>query len=109
MPIPINRKRIRNIQNINTHSGRVDQAFTPYKLYMKLSCLEMEKERRGHERASAMNRVNNIDERFREIEAEKAEIIRILKERGEYTGSDIEAVKKTSSARMNSGKFTIKY
>ena len=38
---------------------------------MRISCLEMEKERRGKERQSAVKRVKEISARFREIEAEK--------------------------------------
>lgn len=68
----------RGLQDISTHAGRVRQAAIPYKAFMRLSCLEMEKFRRTRERASAMNRVNSIDSRFAEIEAEKAEILLAL-------------------------------
>ncbi len=47
---------------------------------MKLSCLEMEKFRLGKEKNSALNRVKNIDARFRNIEAEKAAISLALNE-----------------------------
>ena len=59
MPIP--KKNMRGLQDIRTLSGNVDQTVIPYKAYMRLSCLEMEKFRRGKERESAMHRVNNID------------------------------------------------
>ena len=76
MAIP--RKKTRGLQDVPTLSGRVDQAFVPYKAYMRISCLEMEKDRRNKERESAMCRVRNIDARFKEIEAEKANIIKTL-------------------------------
>jgi hypothetical protein len=38
---------------------------------MRISALEMEKARRGLERKSAMQRIKDIDARFREIGAEK--------------------------------------
>ncbi len=76
-----NSKRImRRLQDIRTLSGRGDQASAPHQAYMKLSCLEMEKFRRGKEKNSALNRVKNIDARFRDIEAEKAAILLALNE-----------------------------
>jgi hypothetical protein len=65
------KKIIRGLQDVRTLSGRVDKAAIVYKGYMKLSCLEMEKFRRNKERESAMQRVNNIDARFSDIEREK--------------------------------------
>ena len=76
------KKNIRGLQDIRTLAGRVDQAAVPYKAYMKLSVLEMEKFRRGEERVSALQRVENIDTRFKEIEKEKAGLLEVLKFRG---------------------------
>ncbi len=74
----IQKKILKGVQDIRTYAGRGGQAFHPYKAYMRISCLEMEKARRGKERESAMHRVNNIDARFKEIEAEKATILEFL-------------------------------
>jgi hypothetical protein len=71
----IQKRNIRSLQDIPTLSGRVDQTALPYKAYMKVACLEMEKARRGKERESASFRVKNIDARFKEIEDEKAAIL----------------------------------
>lgn len=79
MAIP--KRNIRGLQDIHTFSGSADQKFLPHKAYMKISCLEMEKFRRGKERESAAHRVKNIDARFREIEAEKDVLLRSLGER----------------------------
>jgi hypothetical protein len=81
------KKILRGLQDIRTLSGRIDKASVPYKEFMKISCLEMEKFRRGKERESAMHRVNNIDARLRDIEAEKASLLQSLieKERGDAT------------------------
>ena len=69
-------KRImRGVQDIKTHSGRADEGAIPYKAYMKLSILEMEKFRRGKERQNALEKIAQIDQRFRDIEAERQEII----------------------------------
>ena len=42
---------------------------------MRIGALEMERCRRGKEKESAVIRVQNIDARFLEIEAEKAELL----------------------------------
>ena len=83
-------RNLKSLQDIRTHAGRVDEAATPYKAFMKMSCLEMEKFRKERERKSAMTRVNNIDKRFREIEAEKAAILTHLEKAPESIRRDPE-------------------
>jgi len=55
-------------------AGRSSQGEEAYKLYMRITCLEMEKARRGKERDAAMSRVNQIDARIEDIEIEKAQL-----------------------------------
>ena len=62
---------IRTVKNIRTHSGSMNEATIPYKAYMRISCLEMEKARRLSEKQQAMARVSLIDSRIVEIEAEE--------------------------------------
>ncbi len=57
-------KTIRGLANIRTRSGTSDQVSEPYKAFLRIGSLEMEKARRGKEKESAMNRVQNIDARF---------------------------------------------
>lgn len=64
-------KNIRSVKDIRTHSGSVEQAAIPYKAYMRISCLEMEKARRLKEKKQTMARIDLIDLRIMEIEAEK--------------------------------------
>jgi hypothetical protein len=84
MAVP--KKHVRGLQDIRTLSGSVDQRSVPYQAYMRITVLEMEKARREKERDSAMHRVNNIDTRFREIEAEKDDLLRAV---GERKGSNV--------------------
>lgn len=70
MAIP--KRTIRNSESIRTNAGKVDLLSEPYRAFMRISVLEMERARRGKERASAMDRVTQIDVRFREIDKEKA-------------------------------------
>ena len=76
----ISKRNIRGLQDIPTLSGRVDQTSLPYKAYMKVACLEMEKVRRGKERESASFRIKNIDARVEEIGDEKAALLQALAE-----------------------------
>jgi len=76
---------VRGLRNIRTLSGRVDHMSVPYRAYMQITCLEMEKARREAERHSASRRIADIDTRLQEIEAEKTAILRKLSE-GETAG-----------------------
>jgi len=101
---------LRGLQDIRTLSGRIDQATLPYKDYMKISCLEMEKFRRGKERESAMVRVRNIDTRLREIEVEKYAIMQELNLQSTVnTDCKSEPVEKRSEKSRNNGGFKIRY
>lgn len=70
--------KLKGIRNLRTLSGRVEPPAIPYRAYMQITCLEMEKVRRGCERRSAAQRISEIDERLGEIEAEKAQILETL-------------------------------
>jgi uncharacterized protein involved in exopolysaccharide biosynthesis len=72
----------KTLRDIRTFSGKVDRIANPYMAYMQITCLEMEKARKGREKASALQRVENLDGRLRDIEAEKATLLRALAERG---------------------------
>lgn len=74
MAIP--KTSVRGVQSIRTNSGKADIFSEPYRVFMRISALEMEKARRGKERESAMHRVREIDNRFQEIEKEKAHLLR---------------------------------
>jgi hypothetical protein len=102
-------KTIRGLANIRTRSGTRDQISEPYKAFLRIGSLEMEKARRGKEKESAMNRVQNIDTRFREIEVEKSVL---LKEIGIITTGNAcgnPADEPTHGSGQNKGKFKISY
>ena len=105
-------KRImRGVQDIKTRSGSADEGAIPYKAYMKLSILEMEKFRRGKEKTSALERVHHIDQRFRDIEAERQKIITALEAKGirrrRLPGHEERPT--TAAPRTMTGPFKIKY
>ena len=103
--MPISTRSIRRLQDIRTLEGRVDLANQPYRAFMKITCLEMEKARRGKERESALNRVNNIDERLREIELERANLMKIL---GMSEDNAAGPTSKLASVKTHAG-FRLKY
>ena len=105
-------KRIlRGVQDIRTLSGRADEGAIPYKAYMKLSILEMEKFRRGKEKQSALDRVHHIDQRFRDIEAERLVIMAALGEKGirRRCLPGLEGIPATAAPRTTTGPFKIRY
>jgi len=79
--MPLTNKLVRGVQNIKTLSGRVDVDSAPYKAYMKLSILEMEKCRKNIERRSSLEKLRTIDLRFQEIEIEKQRTLQALETR----------------------------
>jgi hypothetical protein len=72
---------VKRLRDLRTQSGRVDRAHVPYMAYMKISCLEMEKARRATERQSAQRRIDSIDARVAELDAEKDALLVRLGER----------------------------
>ena len=65
----------KGLNQLRTLSGRVDQLSLPYRSYMQITCLEMERARRNMERKSASHRVALIDTRIEEIERSKQDLL----------------------------------
>ena len=91
----------RTVKDIHTNSGRVDQISQPYRAFMRISVLEMEKVRRGRERKSAMQRIHQIDARFREIGAEKKVLLERLSEGTKKFSWNRGASRKKNPARLS--------
>jgi hypothetical protein len=75
----------KGLRDIGTLSGRVDRVSLPHRAFLKISCLEMEKARLHRERHSARKTSDRIDARLKEIEAEKAALLRLLEAAGGQT------------------------
>ena len=80
MPPP--RRIIRSVKDIRTRSSTPDQILVPYKAYMAITALEMEKFRRETERGALMLRVNNVHARLKTVESEKAALMQRLGKQG---------------------------
>ncbi len=108
--MPATKKVLRGVQNIRTMSGRVDDQAIPYKAYMKISVLEMEKHRRGVEKACALEKVRRIDQRFQEIEVEKQKALNSLEAQTVPQPRGNRPVRRSTSAPLaNTGSFKIRY
>ena len=75
----------KGLNQLRTLSGRVDQLSLPYRSYMQITCLEMERARRNMERKSASQRVASIDARIQEIEKSKLELLQAVDGSGRST------------------------
>jgi len=89
--------------SVSRRGGGGVRAAMPHQLYMRLTCLEMERHRRGIEREAAMTRVRACDDRSREIEAEMAEIKAELRRRRMIVDHSVETVGRPVPPRTVTG------
>ena len=104
MPIP----RL-GLSNIRTISGKVKQVIVPYRAYMQVTCLEMEKARRSAERQSAMARVTAIDCRLAAIDREKHGLLRSIDEPGRGASLQHPEAQAGRGARSSARGFKFRY
>jgi hypothetical protein len=76
---------LRGLTSIRTLAGRVNQTFSPYRAYMQITCLEMEKSRRLEEHRAASERIKAINARLADIERQKASLELGLQDAGART------------------------
>lgn len=77
----------RGLGDIRTLAGRVNQTFSPYRAYMQITCLEMEKSRRLEEHRAASERIAALDARLHDIEQQKQVLEDSLEQAGVRTAS----------------------
>ena len=78
----------RGLTNIRTMSDLPSETSNPQRKFLKLAMLAMEKTRRGKERKSARLRIEDIDSRLAEIEAESESLQRLVGVGGSGESSD---------------------
>lgn len=106
MAIP--KGKARGVQDIKTHAGMMQDDSEPYRAYMRLSNLEMERFRRGQEKESAARRIAEINRREQEIDGEKEVILQTLAQR-ENGGLGRDAPKTSVSAGREGKGFKLRY
>jgi hypothetical protein len=99
----------KGVSNIRTLSGRVDQLSLPYRTYMQITGLEMEKARRGMERKSASQRVAQIDARLGQIEKDKQELLQAVTTSGQRLPGRLPGLEVRPTPRRSAGGFKIRY
>ena len=99
----------RGLTNIRTLSGRVDQVALPFRAYMQITCLEMEKSRRDKERAAASKRVEDIDARLGEIAQEQQELFRAVADPKKAASSRLPGLEVKPARPRSTGGFKIRY
>ena len=104
MPIPTKR-----LTDIRTLSGRVDQLSLPYRSYMQITCLEMEKARRGMERKSASGRVALIDARLEQIEKAKRQLLQAVANPGQGAPVRLPGLEWKPGPQRGARGFKIRY
>lgn len=106
----VTKRNLRGLQDIRTMSGRVDEASLPHRAHMKLACLEMEKARRNVERKSAVQRLQSIDARVQDIEAQEAAVRKSMASRADNSaGATSDSGKRPAQTRGRKPQFKVKY
>ncbi len=72
--MPLQRRSSRGLSDLRTLAGRSDIQISAHKAYLRISFLELERARRMQEVRTCRDRVDAIRGRFREIDAEIANI-----------------------------------
>ncbi len=99
----------RGLNQIRTLSGRADKLSVPYRSYMQITCLEMERARRNMERKSAGQRIALIDARIKEIEKTKQYLLHGLAASGDSAQAHLLGSAPEPAPRRNTGGFKIRY
>ena len=100
----------KGLNQLRTLSGRVDQLSLPYRSYMQITCLEMERARRNMERKSASKRVAQIDARIEEIEKSKQELLLAVATSGRsIPARRTGGLELKPTPRCSTGGFKIRY
>jgi ppGpp synthetase/RelA/SpoT-type nucleotidyltranferase len=99
----------KGLNQIRTLSGRTDQLSVPYRSYMQISCLEMERARRNMERKSASQRIEFLDARIKEIEKSKQELLQAVAALSEKVPVRQPESRLESASQHNTSGFKIRY
>ena len=99
----------RGLKNIRTLSARAERGTLPYRAYMQITCLEMERVRRSSERDSAARRVAEIDLRMKEIDQAKKALLAAANSPGPLVSGRLPGIEVRPSTHKSSRGFRIRY
>lgn len=92
-------RKIRSLRDIRTNADRCDQFVDPYKGYLRLGTLEMERARKLKERANLEERLRVIEDRCRQLDAEKEAILKIINQQSVDMGHKKQVIPITRNVR----------
>lgn len=98
---------LRGLKHVRTLAGKVDVCDVPYRGFMQITCLEMEKARRNAERRSAAQRIRDIDGRLEQIEKEKQVLLAAVA--CSAAPAPASGLRSKSGLRKPGGGFRIRY
>ncbi len=102
MPPPS--RTLRGVKDIRTRSGAPDQTIVPYRAYMAITALEMERTRRQTERQGLVSRLKSVTVRMRNIDREKAVLLeRLSKVPGHKPEAAVVARRQAAGSRSARG------
>ncbi len=78
--IPRQARPLRGLADLRTMTGARDTQAEPYKAFLRVSFLELERTRHKQEMQKVRRRVDAITARCREIEGEKARILAAMRD-----------------------------
>ena len=100
----------KGLNQIRTLSGRTDRLSVPYRSYMQISCLEMERARRNTERKAAGQRIALIDACIEEIDKAKQELLQATAAGGQGAPARLPGGLEVKPVpRRSMGGFKIRY
>ena len=98
----------RGLSDIRTMSDMLTETSNPQRKFLKLAMLSMEKVRRGNERESARCRIEDIDARTAEIEAESENLMQLVEAGRNTTGNNKDNQPKPA-LRLNGHGLKLRY
>ena len=98
---------LRGLKHVRTLAGKTAACEGPYRGFMQITCLEMEKARRNAERSSAARRIHDIDERLEQIEKEKQ--VLLAKVAPSAMAAHAPGLRSSPGVRKPTGGFRIRY
>ncbi len=107
MPIP--QKTIRGVQDINSNLASMNKTNSSFQIYLRIAILEMGMHRLAKERESITRRLNLIDTRSNDMQAEKEKLMKMVDL--EVSRESKSTTQKIPSANPSVDKspFTIRY
>ena len=94
------REILRGMRGVRTLSGINKVNNIPHQVYMKISALEMEKLRHQQEKVKAIQRIQAINKRVQEIDAEVTELLVAINPSGSETRTYLNSTTNTSITQL---------